>query len=81
MLGKLPSGGQHRAGLDQLPTSLSGPERGLCATLGPGLTIPGALGLASSTLLQSLPLHRSFVKCRRPLVTLPDAGRRHGVPR
>ena len=39
VLGKLPSGGQHRAGLDQLPAGLSGPERGVYATLGLGLTI------------------------------------------
>ena len=81
VLGKLPSGGQHRAGLDQLPAGLSGPEKGICATPGPGLTILGGLSLASPTLLQLLPLHRSFVKCRKPLVTLPDAGRCCGVPR
>ena len=39
VLGKLPSGAQHRAGLDQLPAGLSGPERGVYATLGLGLTI------------------------------------------
>ena len=64
VLGKLPLGGQHREGLDQLPAGLSSPERGLCATPGPGLTIPGGIGLASPTLLQSLPFHSGQVFSR-----------------